>query len=66
MWHLLNIQFNMFNRNFFSFFFHQISGATIEISESKLSRGDRLAHISGTSEQKRTAENLIQAFVMAP
>lgn len=43
----------------------QISGAVIEISELKSSRGDRVAHISGTSEQKRTAENLIQAFIMA-
>jgi poly(rC)-binding protein 2/3/4 len=46
-------------------FFLQISGAMIEISESKSSRGDRIAHISGTAEQKRTAENLIQAFIMA-
>ncbi|XP_062012711.1 KH domain-containing protein At4g18375-like [Rosa rugosa] len=43
----------------------KISGAMIEISESKSSRGDRIAHISGTVEQKRTAENLIQAFIMA-
>uniref|UniRef100_A0A9I9CR17 K Homology domain-containing protein n=1 Tax=Cucumis melo TaxID=3656 RepID=A0A9I9CR17_CUCME len=44
---------------------HRISGALIEISDSKSSRGDRIALISGTSEQKRTAENLIQAFIMA-
>ncbi|CAL9015889.1 unnamed protein product [Prunus brigantina] len=44
----------------------KISGAMIEISDSKSSRGDRIAHISGTPEQKRTAENLIQAFIMAP
>jgi poly(rC)-binding protein 2/3/4 len=43
----------------------KISGAAIEISESKSSRGDRVALISGTSEQKRSAENLIQAFIMA-
>ncbi|CDP18708.1 unnamed protein product [Coffea canephora] len=43
----------------------KISGATIEIPESKSSRGDRVAVISGTSEQKRAAENLIQAFIMA-
>ncbi|KAL2935042.1 hypothetical protein RDABS01_018161 [Bienertia sinuspersici] len=43
----------------------QLSGAVIEISEPKSSRGDRVAHISGTSEQKRSAENLIQAFIMA-
>lgn len=43
----------------------QISGAVIEISEPKSSRGDRIAHISGTPEQKRSAENLIQAFIMA-
>ncbi|XAR72484.1 hypothetical protein NMG60_11019137 [Bertholletia excelsa] len=43
----------------------KISGAIIEISESKSSRGDRVAIISGTSEQKRAAENLIQAFIMA-
>lgn len=43
----------------------QISGAVIEISEPKSSRGDRVAHISGTPEQKRSAENLIQAFIMA-
>ncbi|KAI4300047.1 hypothetical protein L6164_033465 [Bauhinia variegata] len=43
----------------------KISGAMIEISDSKSSRGDRIAHISGTPEQKRAAENLIQAFIMA-
>ncbi|KAK6917151.1 K Homology domain, type 1 [Dillenia turbinata] len=43
----------------------KISGAHIEISDSKSARGDRVAQISGTSEQKRAAENLIQAFIMA-
>ncbi|XP_035545540.1 KH domain-containing protein At4g18375-like isoform X1 [Juglans regia] len=43
----------------------KISGAMIEISDSKTSRGDRIAHITGTPEQKRAAENLIQAFIMA-
>lgn len=43
----------------------KISGAMIEVSDSKSSRGDRIAHISGTPEQKRAAENLIQAFIMA-
>ncbi|KAJ1430612.1 K-like proteiny domain [Sesbania bispinosa] len=43
----------------------KISGATIEISDSKSARGDRIALISGTPEQKRAAENLIQAFIMA-
>ncbi|XP_010275880.1 PREDICTED: KH domain-containing protein At4g18375 [Nelumbo nucifera] len=43
----------------------KISGATIEFVESKSSRGDRVVHISGTPEQKRSAENLIQAFIMA-
>ncbi|XP_058198669.1 KH domain-containing protein At4g18375-like isoform X3 [Rhododendron vialii] len=43
----------------------KISGAVVEISESKSSRGDRVALISGTPEQKRAAENLIQAFIMA-
>jgi poly(rC)-binding protein 2/3/4 len=43
----------------------KISGAVVEISESKSSRGDRVAVISGTPEQKRAAENLIQAFIMA-
>ncbi|KAJ7947322.1 KH domain-containing protein [Quillaja saponaria] len=43
----------------------KISGATIEVSDSKSSRGDRIANISGTSDQKRAAENLIQAFIMA-
>lgn len=43
----------------------KISGAVVEISESKSSRGDRVALISGTSEQKRAAENLIQAFIMS-
>lgn len=42
-----------------------ISGAMVEISEPKSSRGDRIAHISGTPDQKRTAENVIQAFIMA-
>ncbi|KAK3430717.1 hypothetical protein EUGRSUZ_E02424 [Eucalyptus grandis] len=43
----------------------KISGAMVEISEPKSSRGDRIAHISGTPDQRRTAENLIQAFIMA-
>ncbi|BAT74289.1 KH domain-containing protein At4g18375 [Vigna umbellata] len=43
----------------------KISGATVEISDSKYGRGDRIAVISGTPEQKRAAENLIQAFIMA-
>ncbi|KAK9088390.1 hypothetical protein Scep_027472 [Stephania cephalantha] len=43
----------------------KISGAIIEILHSKSSRGDRVAQISGTPEQKRSAENLIQAFIMA-
>lgn len=43
----------------------QISGAMIEISESKSSRGERVALITGTPQQKREAENLIQAFIMA-
>ncbi|GAV75031.1 KH_1 domain-containing protein [Cephalotus follicularis] len=43
----------------------KISGAMVEISESKSSRGDRVARISGTAEQRRTAENLIQAFIMS-
>lgn len=43
----------------------KISGAMVEMSESKSSRGDRIALISGTPDQKRAAENLIQAFIMA-
>ncbi|KAL1560455.1 KH domain-containing protein isoform X2 [Salvia divinorum] len=43
----------------------KISGAAIDIPDFRSSRGDRLAIISGTSEQKRAAENLIQAFIMA-
>ncbi|XVE88405.1 hypothetical protein DITRI_Ditri19aG0067500 [Diplodiscus trichospermus] len=43
----------------------KISGAMIEISESKSSRGERVALITGTPQQKRGAENLIQAFIMA-
>ncbi|XP_043701272.1 KH domain-containing protein At4g18375 [Telopea speciosissima] len=43
----------------------KISGALIEILDSKTSRGDRIAQISGSPDQKRSAENLIQAFIMA-
>ncbi|XP_047313388.1 KH domain-containing protein At4g18375-like [Impatiens glandulifera] len=44
----------------------QISGASIDvISDSRSTRGDLIALISGTSDQKRSAENLIQAFIMA-
>ncbi|CAL0334677.1 unnamed protein product [Lupinus luteus] len=43
----------------------KISGATVEICDSRSGRGDRIALISGTPEQKRAAENLIQAFIMA-
>ncbi|TKY71954.1 KH domain-containing protein [Spatholobus suberectus] len=43
----------------------KISGATVEISDSISARGDHIALISGTPEQRRAAENLIQAFIMA-
>ncbi|XP_009604665.1 KH domain-containing protein At4g18375 [Nicotiana tabacum] len=43
----------------------KISGAAVDIIDSKSSRGDQIAIISGTQEQKRAAENLIQAFIMA-
>ncbi|KAF0899457.1 hypothetical protein E2562_019957 [Oryza meyeriana var. granulata] len=43
----------------------KISGAHIEIIESKSSRHDHVAHISGTTEQKQSAENLIKAFIMS-
>ncbi|XP_077243772.1 KH domain-containing protein At4g18375-like isoform X2 [Tasmannia lanceolata] len=43
----------------------KISGATVEILDSKTSRSDRIAQISGTPEQKHMAENLIQAFIMS-
>lgn len=42
-----------------------ISGASIEITDSKSSRGDNIALVSGTPDQKRAAENLIQAFILA-
>jgi poly(rC)-binding protein 2/3/4 len=51
--------------SFLSFAVFQISGAMIEISDANSARGDRIARISGTLEQKRAAENLIQAFIMA-
>ncbi|XP_047325168.1 KH domain-containing protein At4g18375 [Impatiens glandulifera] len=43
----------------------KISGAAIEITDVRSSRGDRLALISGTADEKRAAENLIQAFIMS-
>jgi hypothetical protein len=43
----------------------KISGAVIEIIESKSSRHDHVAHISGTSEQRQSAESLIKAFIMS-
>uniref|UniRef100_A0A0E0LS77 K Homology domain-containing protein n=1 Tax=Oryza punctata TaxID=4537 RepID=A0A0E0LS77_ORYPU len=43
----------------------KISGAHIEIIESKSSRHDHVARISGTTEQKQSAENLIKAFIMS-
>ncbi|CAL9188903.1 unnamed protein product [Musa hybrid cultivar] len=43
----------------------KISGAHIEIVDSKASRFERIAQISGTPDQKRSAENLIQAFIMS-
>ncbi|KAL5579629.1 hypothetical protein UlMin_012071 [Ulmus minor] len=42
-----------------------ISGAMVEISESKSSWGDRIAHIFGTPKQKHTSKSLIKAFMMA-
>ncbi|KAL6861342.1 hypothetical protein ACP4OV_017042 [Aristida adscensionis] len=43
----------------------KISGAQIEIIESKSSRHDHIAQISGTPEQRQSAENLIKAFIMS-
>lgn len=43
----------------------QISGAMVEVSDSKTSHGDRIALVSGTPEQMRSAENLFQAFIMS-
>ncbi|KAJ1263335.1 hypothetical protein BS78_09G176300 [Paspalum vaginatum] len=43
----------------------KISGAHIEIIESKSSRCDHVAYISGTSEQRQSAENMIKVFIMA-
>ncbi|KAF8079644.1 hypothetical protein N665_1011s0001, partial [Sinapis alba] len=43
----------------------RISGAMVEVSDSKTSHGDRIALISGTPEQMRSAENLFQAFIMS-
>ncbi|KAG6511852.1 hypothetical protein ZIOFF_029930 [Zingiber officinale] len=43
----------------------KISGAHVEVVDSKTSPFERVARISGTAEQKRTAENLIQAFIMS-
>ncbi|GLU14008.1 hypothetical protein SLE2022_306040 [Rubroshorea leprosula] len=43
----------------------KISGAMIEISESKSSRGDRIALVTGTPQQKHEAENLLRAFILA-
>ncbi|KAJ6809479.1 KH domain-containing protein-like [Iris pallida] len=43
----------------------KISGADVEVVDSKTSRFERVAQISGTPDQKRAAENLIQAFIMS-
>ncbi|KAL6843135.1 hypothetical protein ACP4OV_026848 [Aristida adscensionis] len=43
----------------------KISGARIEIIESRSSRHDHVAEISGTTEQIQSAENLIKAFIMS-
>lgn len=37
----------------------------VEVSDSKTSHGDRIALVSGTPEQMRSAENLFQAFIMS-
>lgn len=37
----------------------------VEFSDSKTSHGDRIALVSGTPEQMRSAENLFQAFIMS-
>ncbi|VAH96818.1 unnamed protein product [Triticum turgidum subsp. durum] len=43
----------------------KISGADIEIIESKSSRHEHVANIFGTPEQRQSAENLIKAFIMS-
>ncbi|KAE8786590.1 KH domain-containing protein [Hordeum vulgare] len=43
----------------------KISGADIEIIESKSSRHEHVAYIYGTPEQRQSAENLIKAFIMS-
>lgn len=62
---LFHCSCNPFNFLIDTFILFQISGASIEIADSKSSRGDRMALVSGTPDQKRAAENLIQAFIMA-
>ncbi|ONK65394.1 uncharacterized protein A4U43_C07F36650 [Asparagus officinalis] len=42
-----------------------LSGADVELVDSKSSRHERIARISGNPEQKRAAENMIQAFILA-
>eukprot|EP00262_Sarcandra_glabra_P021898 TRINITY_DN9443_c0_g1_i1.p1 TRINITY_DN9443_c0_g1~~TRINITY_DN9443_c0_g1_i1.p1 ORF type:complete len:624 (-),score=139.41 TRINITY_DN9443_c0_g1_i1:175-2046(-) len=43
----------------------KISGAVVEILDSKFSYSECVAYVSGTPEQKREAENLIEAFILA-
>ncbi|KAI4371812.1 hypothetical protein MLD38_010116 [Melastoma candidum] len=43
----------------------KISGASVVVSEPKSILGDRIAYISGTPVEKCSAENLVQAFIMA-
>lgn len=62
---LFYCSYNPFNFLIYAFILFQISGASIEITDSKSSRGDRMALVSGTPDQKHAAENLIQAFIMA-
>ncbi|KAJ4772526.1 RNA-binding KH domain-containing protein [Rhynchospora pubera] len=43
----------------------RISGARVEIVESKSSHYDRIAQISGTPQQQQSAEDLIKAFILS-
>nr|AIZ68203.1 KH domain-containing protein At4g18375-like protein [Albuca bracteata] len=43
----------------------KISGANVEIVDSKSSRSERVALISGAPEQKRAAEDMIRLFIMS-
>jgi len=70
IWHCYDEQWDLFQRHYYSPFLtsfcfrYQISGAKVVVHESLPATGDRTIVISGTPDETRAAQSLLQAFIL--